>query len=133
MMATPDTIALREQLLECLRSAGEPLSTSELAALMPWRVERTHDNCALLCDRKRLSRSVKVLECHLDWHLVQYRRTAQGYAGVYPHLCQLERLGKITRTCRSGRKGVFWTLTEAADTATDRHARALRCSSPSPN
>lgn len=130
MMATPDTIALREKLLECLQSAREPLSTSELAALMPWRVERTHDNCALLCDRKRPSRSVKVLECHLDWHLVQYRRTAQGYAGIYPHLCQLERLGKITRNCRSGRKGVFWTLNVAVDTTTDPETGALRCSSP---
>lgn len=129
MMATPDTIALREQLLACLRSAREPVSTSELAALMPWRVERTHDNCALLCDRDRPSRSVKVLECHLDWHLVQYRRTAQGYAGIYPHLCQLERLGKIARTCRSGRKGVFWILTAAAGTATDRETGLLRCSS----
>ena len=130
MMATPDTIALREELLACLRAAREPLSTSDLAALMPWRVERTHDNCALLCDRKRPSRLVKVLECHRDWHLVQYRRTAQGYAGIYPHLCQLERLGKITRTCRSGRKGVFWAATVAADTPTTRDAGVLTCSSP---
>lgn len=135
MMATPDTIALREQLLACLRSACEPLSTSELAARMPWRVEPAHENCSLHCDWKWPRRSMRVLECHGDWHLVAYRRTAQGYAGIYPHLCQLERMGKITRTCGSGRKGVFWTATSPLDTTAesttdgeDDPAEAVACS-----
>lgn len=108
-MTTADTVQLRETLLAELRRSPAPLSTAELAQRMPWKVERTHVPCAQLCHLKRLGPGIRIVECHTDWHLVEYRRTTHGYTGVYRHLRSLEGHGLIRRTIRDGRKRVFWT------------------------
>ncbi|MDP7707481.1 hypothetical protein [Mycobacterium sp. TY815] len=109
-MTTADTIRLREALLNELRKAHRPVSTAELAALMPWRVERTDDTCALLCQHAGGNKDVEVLECHGSWHVVQYRRTSQGYSGIYRHLRSLEQQRIVRRTLHDGRKRVCWSL-----------------------
>ncbi|QIV79906.1 hypothetical protein [Mycolicibacterium frederiksbergense] len=111
-MTTADTISLRETLLEELRRSSIPLSTAELAQRMPWKVERSHVPCAQLCHLKRLGPGIRIVECHVDWHLVAYRRTTHGYTGVYRHLRSLEGHGLLRRTIRDGRKRVCWTLVE---------------------
>lgn len=69
-MTTADTMQLRECLLAELRASAAPVSTAQLAASMPWKVERSHDSCAQLCHRTTPSPGVKILECHSSWHLV---------------------------------------------------------------
>lgn len=111
-MTTADTLELRESLLKELRRSPVPLSTAELAQRMPWKVERSHVSCAQLCDLKRLGPGIRIVECHTDWHVVEYRRTTHGYTGVYRHLRSLEGHGLIRRTIRDGRKRVCWTYVE---------------------
>lgn len=111
-MTTSDTIELRESLLAELRRSPVPLSTAELAQRMPWKLERSHVPCAQLCDLKRLGPGVRIVECHTDWHLVEYRRTTHGYTGIYRHLRSMEGHGLIRRTIRDGRKRVCWTCVE---------------------
>jgi hypothetical protein len=106
-MTTADTLQLRENLLAELRDSTSPRSTADLAAAMPWKVERSYDPCEQLCHRA--GPGVEVLECHRSWHLVQYRRAAHGYTGIYRHLRSLESQGLVRRTLREGRKRVCWT------------------------
>jgi hypothetical protein len=110
-MTTVDTMELRARLLAELRDSPHPLSTTELAAQIPWKVERSEDNCVLLCNRRTPNPDVRVVECHRSWHLVAYRRTAHGYTGIYRHLRSLERQGLVRRTLREGRKRVRWVYT----------------------
>lgn len=112
-MTTTDTLHLREQLLSELRRSRRPISTADLAARMPWKVERSEDNCAVLCNRAKPIAGMEVVECHKDWHIVQYRRTAHGYTGIYRHLRSLERHGLVRRALRDGRKRVCWIYTGA--------------------
>ena len=51
---------------------------------------------------------MEVVECHRSWHVVQYRRTAHGYTGIYRHLRSLQQRGLVRRTLRDGRKRVCW-------------------------
>lgn len=108
-MTTADTMRLRERLLDELRGSTAAISTADLAAAMPWKVERSHDSCEQLCHRADGARWVEVLECHRSWHLVQYRRATHGYTGIYRHLRSLESQGLVRRTIRDGRKRVCWT------------------------
>jgi hypothetical protein len=117
-MTTADTMRLRDRLLAELRTSPQPISTADLAARMPWKVERCEDNCALLCHRRKPNPDVEVLECHRSWHVVQYRRTAHGYTGIYRHLRSLERQGLIRRSAREGRKRVLWVYSGADQLAT---------------
>lgn len=107
-MTTADTMRLRDRLLAELRESPRPLATTELAARMPWKVERSEDSCALLCHRTAPNPDVDVLECHRSWHLVQYRRAAHGYTGIYRHMRSLERRDLVRRTLHAGRKRVCW-------------------------
>lgn len=117
-MTTADTLQLRERLLSELRQSRFPISTAELAARMPWKVERSEDTCAVLCSRSRPTLGMEVVECHKDWHVVQYLRTAHGYTGIYRHLRSLEQRGIVRRALRDGRKRVCWVYTGATVTAT---------------
>lgn len=108
-MTTADTRQLRQSLLAELRGSTAPISTADLAAAMPWKVERSHDSCEQLCHRADMGPGVEVLECHRNWHLVQYRRATHGYTGVYRHLRSLESQGLVRRAIRDGRKRVCWT------------------------
>jgi hypothetical protein len=108
-MTTADTLRLRDRLLAELRESPHPVSTAELAARMPWKVERSEEGCALVCHRAKPNSGVEVVECHRSWHVVQYRRTAHGYTGIYRHLRSMERQGLIRRALRQGRKRVCWT------------------------
>jgi hypothetical protein len=121
-MTTADTMRLRDRLLAELRASPQPISTADLAARMPWKVERCGDNCALLCHRRKPNPDVEVLECHRSWHVVQYRRTAHGYTGIYRHLRSLERQGLIRRSAREGRKRVLWVYSGGDQLATAVHA-----------
>jgi hypothetical protein len=112
-MTTADTMRLREQLLAELRESGRPLSTSELAERMPWKVERRDEGCGALCRRTTPNPDVKVVACHSSWHVVAYRRSAHGYTGIYRHLRSLERHGLARRALRDGRKRVSWVYTGA--------------------
>jgi hypothetical protein len=112
-MTTADTLQLRERLLVELRTSPQPVSTTDLAARLPWRVERSEDSCALLCAPGRPRGDVKVVECHRGWHVVQYRRTAHGYTGIYRHLRSLEQQGLVRRTLLDGRKRVCWVYAGA--------------------
>jgi hypothetical protein len=107
-MTTADTMRLRERLLAELRASAHPVSTSELASRMPWKVERSDDGCALLCSRRPPNPDIEVVECHGSWHVLAYRRSAHGYTGIYRHLRSLERQGLVRRTLREGRKRVCW-------------------------
>lgn len=107
-MTTADTLQLRERLLDALRDSAGPVSTTDLAARMPWKVERSDDGCAVLHNPGRPVAGVEVVECHRDWHIVQYRRSAHGYTGIYRHLRSLEQQGLVRRTLRYGRKRVCW-------------------------
>lgn len=111
-MTTADTLTLRETLLEELRRSPIPLSTAELAQRMPWKIEHSYVPCAQLCHLKRLGPGIRIVECHSDWHLVEYRRTTHGYTGVYRHLRSMEGHGLLRRTIRDGRKRVCWTHVE---------------------
>ena len=53
-MTTADTMRLRDRLLAELRESPHPISTTELAARMPWKVERSEDSCALLCNPRQV-------------------------------------------------------------------------------
>lgn len=117
-MTTTDTLQLRERLLSELRQSRSPISTADLASRMPWKVERSEDNCAVLCNRSRPISGMEVVECHKDWHVVQYHRTAHGYTGIYRHLRSLEQRGLVRRALRDGRKRVCWVYTGATVSAT---------------
>ncbi|GAB7145538.1 hypothetical protein [Mycobacterium riyadhense] len=112
-MTTADTLQLREQLLATLRRSPRPVSTTELAARMPWKVERSEYNCTVLRNPSRPIAGMEVVECHRDWHVVQYRRTAHGYTGIYRHLRSLEQQGLVRRALRQGRKRVCWVCVDA--------------------
>lgn len=116
-MTTADTLQLREQLLNELRQSRCPISTADLAARMPWKIERSEDTCAVLCNRPTPHFGMEVVECHKDWHVVKYCRTAHGYAGIYRHLRSLEQRGLVRRALRDGRKRVCWVYTGARATA----------------
>lgn len=107
-MTTADTIMLRERLVSELRDADAPLSTDELAARMPWKVEITSTPCELLCQARELPAGLRIRECHRSWHVVEYQRTTQGFAGIYRHLRSLERQGLIRRHKVAGLRRVFW-------------------------
>ena len=107
-MTTADTMLVRDRLLAELRESPHPISTTELAARMPWKVERSEGSCGLLCNLSMPNRDVEVVECHGSWHVVQYRRTTHGYTGIYRHLRSLERHGLVRRTLHDGRKRVCW-------------------------
>ncbi|MBN3458485.1 hypothetical protein JNN96_31085 [Mycobacterium sp. DSM 3803] len=107
-MTTADTIMLRERLVRELRDADAPLSTDELAARMPWKVEITSTPCELLCQARELPAGLRIRECHRSWHVVEYQRTTQGFAGIYRHLRSLERQGLIRRHKVAGLRRVFW-------------------------
>jgi hypothetical protein len=120
-MTIADTMRLRDRLLAELRASPQPISTPDLAARMPWKVERCEDTCALLCHRRKPNPDVEVLECHRSWHVVQYRRTAHGHTGIYRHLRSLERQGLIRRSSREGRKRVLWIYSGGDQLATAAH------------
>ena len=83
---------IREELLAALHRATHPLTTAELAALMPWRPDVLPVPCELLCNAPAETLKVRVLECHWDWHVVEIPRTAQdSRAGVYRHLTSMAR------------------------------------------
>lgn len=107
-MTTADTIMLRDKLVSELRDAAAPLSTDELAARMPWKVEITATPCELLCQARELPPGLRIRECHQTWHVVEYQRSAQGFAGIYRHLRSLERQGLIRRYHVAGGRRVFW-------------------------
>jgi hypothetical protein len=113
-VTTTDTFMLVRQLLHVLREHDRPMSTQELAALMPWKIEKTGDGgCEWWChDGQRAG--LRVLECHETWHLVAYERTSQGFTGIYRHLRSLERRGLIRRHQASSRRGMLWVLADAA-------------------
>ena len=75
---------------------------------MPPKAERTRQgDCEWWC-RADPTAGVRVLECHRSWHVVEYRRTAQGFTGIYRHLRALERRG-LARCWRiEGDRRVFW-------------------------
>ena len=110
-MTTADTYRLRKQLLAALVGSARPMTTVELAALMPWKIERTSQGgCELWCSTD-IPAGVRVVECHTTWHVVKYRRTPQGFAGIYCHLSSLERRGLVRRCRIAGQRAMFWTAT----------------------
>jgi len=117
-MTTADTLRLRDRLLTGLRVSRRPLSTTELATRMPWRVERSEDTCALLGHRINPNQDVEVLDCQGSWHIVHYRRTAHGYTGIYRYLRSLEQQGLVRRTLQNGRKRVCWVYVDSDQLAT---------------
>lgn len=111
-MTKADTLMLRERLLAELRTSSRPLSTQELAHRMPWKTERSGGSCDVLrCHAPRSGDGMQVVECHRSWHVVQYRRTAQGFTGIYRHLRSLEAAGQVRRALRQGRRRVLWVYT----------------------
>lgn len=121
-MTTTDTLQLREWVLNELRRSLHPISTADLAARMPWKVETSEDTCEVLCNPRRPVSGMEVVECHGDWHVVHYQRKAHGYTGIYRHLRSLEQQGLVRRTLRDGRKRVCWVYT-GADQAPTRRGR----------
>lgn len=99
---------LREKLLAELRTSSRALSTSELAGRMPWKLERSDGACSALCTGGATNSDVKIVECHSNWHVLAYRRSAHGYTGIYRHLRSLERQVLIRRALHGGRKRVSW-------------------------
>ena len=110
-MTTSDSLIIQGRLLGVLRGSDRPRSTDELAEVMPPKVERTRQgDCEWWC-RTETPAGVRVLECHRSWHVVEYRRTAQGFAGIYRHLRALERRGLAQRCRIEGDRRVFWMCT----------------------
>lgn len=108
-MSTHDTVMLTDRLLSVLRETGRPMSTTELAELMPWKHERTaHGGCQWWCD-KDLRDGVRMLECHGGWHLIAFKRTAHGLNGIYRHLRALEQRGLVRRDGSDGGRRVYWS------------------------
>jgi hypothetical protein len=122
-MTTADTLRLRDRLLAELRDSSRPVATAELAARMPWKIERTEEPCAVLCNSSRSNGDVEVVECHGSWHVVRYRRATHGYTGIYRHLRSLEQRGLIRRALRDGRKRVCWVYVGSDQLAPALHGR----------
>jgi hypothetical protein len=110
-VTSADTFLVINHLLHVLAERCRPMSTEELAEVMPWKVESlTHGGCELWC-RAADRDGLRVLECHETWHVVAYRRTGQGFAGIYRHLRSLERRGLVRRH-HAGRRRVLWALAD---------------------
>ncbi|ORV08038.1 hypothetical protein [Mycolicibacterium fallax] len=108
-MTSEDTFRVRQQLLNVLRAADRPLSTRELAELLPPKIDVMTVSCAMLCDSEVPSAKLKVLECHSSWHIVERQRSAQDGAAIYPHLRSLARQSLIRRIPISPRS-VLWEV-----------------------
>lgn len=105
-------VALRDNLAAALRDADGLLSTDELAALMPRRieVERTPPGarwtpCADDHYRWRMNRFTEVVECRGNEHVLS--RQLLGPA-IYPHLRALENKGLCERVRFRDDKRAFW-------------------------
>jgi hypothetical protein len=108
-MSAEDAVMLTDRLLSVLREAARPMSTAELAELMPWEHERTaHGGCQWWCDRD-LHGGVRLLECHGGWHLIAFKRTAHGFNGIYRHLRALEQRGLVRRDGGDASPRVYWS------------------------
>jgi len=103
-----ETFQLRAQLLELLRTAGRPVSSAELAGLLPWCTERIDLGCELVCLAPRPDQAIEIVECHRNWHIVRRPRTSQDAAiGIYRHLRSLAHQGAV-RKVTLGQRRVAW-------------------------
>lgn len=107
-MTTADTLAVREQLVTLLRAADAPMTSAELARLLPWQTHRLDVGCELVCQAPRRAAAMQVIECHRTWHLVRRPRSSQdSRTGIYRHLRALAREG-IIRAIPLGPRKVQW-------------------------
>lgn len=108
-MTTADTLAVREQLVAVLRAADRPMTSAELAGVLPWQTHRLDVGCELVCQAPRRPAAMRVIECHRTWHLVSRPRSSQdSRTGIYRHLRALAREG-IIRAIPLGPRKVQWT------------------------
>lgn len=106
-MTRAETFQLRTQLLELLRTAGRPVSSAELAGMLPWSTERLDLGCELLCLAPR-HQQIEIVECHRTWHIVRRPRSSQDAAnGIYRHLRSLAHQGAVRRVTL-GQRRVAW-------------------------
>lgn len=114
-MTTTHTKMLREALMVALRNSSLPLSTDDVAALMPWTIERREEDCRTWCQRDwpDANKYRRVVECHTAWHLVEFAHTSSQ---VYRHLRALEKAGRIERRRGfDGDRRVLWAVLDDVD------------------
>ena len=61
-VTTADTIAIREQLVAVLRAAEAPMTSAELASVLPWQTHRLDVGCELVCHAPRRPTAMRVVE-----------------------------------------------------------------------
>jgi len=107
-VTTADTLAVREQLVAVLRAADRPMTSAELAGVLPWQTHRLDVGCELVCHAPRRPAAMRVVECHRSWHPVSRPRSSQdSRTGIYRHLRSLAREG-IIRSIPLGPRKVQW-------------------------
>lgn len=111
-MTTADTFEVRDQLIAVLREASAPMSTADLAKVLPWQVHRLELGCDLVCWAPITPANLVIVECHGDWHVVSRPRSAQdARTGIYRHLRSLARTG-VVRAISKGPRRVEWTFVQ---------------------
>ncbi|GAB4977125.1 MULTISPECIES: hypothetical protein [Mycobacterium] len=99
----------REQLFVALLGAPSPMSTDEVAAGAPWQVHSVRSRCASTHPDGQIT-PWNVVECHVDWHVIERPRSGHD---IYPHLRRLEQDGRIARRTVAGDRKVYWVALDA--------------------
>lgn len=98
-----ENVALRDNLLAALRTQELPISTINLAALMPWRVDVT--DCQQYMHYNLLAEYQRIVVCDGTTHIREIARS--GY-DIYRHLRALEQKGLVERVKLDGHYAVYW-------------------------
>jgi hypothetical protein len=106
--------ARRQHLLQILRAAPGPLSTSELWESCPDEIVRENNvgRCACQSEWDRVRQ--RVVRCEHGWYEMAVR---PNYTSVYANLRQLERKGFIESIRLADVRSVYWQAVLSKDEA----------------